>query len=97
LTRIRSNCPGISSVPLELNVNKNAKVFAMAQTFVFYVTNLGSEEIINMLAMIAVVLIVLWLAGFFAFHVTTTFIHVALLVGIVLLVMHFLRRSPASA
>jgi hypothetical protein len=35
LTRIRSNCPGISSVHLRLNVNKNAKVFAMAQTFVF--------------------------------------------------------------
>jgi len=72
-------------------------VFAKAQTFVFYVTNLGSEEITNMLAMIAVALIVLWLAGFFAFHVTTTFIHVALLVGVVLLVMHFLRRSTASA
>jgi hypothetical protein len=50
-----------------------------------------------MLAIIAAVLIVLWLAGFFAFHVTTAFVHVALIVGIVLLVMHFLRRSPASA
>jgi Family of unknown function (DUF5670) len=69
----------------------------MAQTFVFYVTNLGGEETTNMLAMIAVALIVLWLAGFFAFHVTTTFIHVALIVGVVLLVMHFMRRSPASA
>ena len=27
-----------------LNVNKNAKVFAIAQTFVFYVTNLRSKE-----------------------------------------------------
>ena len=27
-----------------LNVNKNAKVFAMAQTCVFYVTKLGSKE-----------------------------------------------------
>ena len=51
----------------------------------------------HMLAIIAAVLIVLWLAGFFAFHVTTAFVHVALIVGIVLLVMHFLRRSPASA
>ncbi len=50
-----------------------------------------------MLAIIAVVLIVLWLAGFLAFHVTTAFIHVALIVGVILLVMHFMRRSAASA
>jgi hypothetical protein len=50
-----------------------------------------------MLAIIAAVLIVLWLFGFLAFHVTTTFIHVALIVGVVLLVMHFMRRSAASA
>ena len=50
-----------------------------------------------MLAMIAVVLIVLWLFGFLAFHVTTAFIHVALLIGVVLLVMHFMRRSAANA
>jgi uncharacterized sodium:solute symporter family permease YidK len=45
-----------------------------------------------MLAMIAVVLIVLWLLGFFAFHVTAAAIHVALVVGVVLLVLHFVRR-----
>jgi hypothetical protein len=50
-----------------------------------------------MLAIIAAVLIVLWLAGFFAFHVTTAFVHIALIVGVILLVMHFMRRSPASA
>ena len=50
-----------------------------------------------MLAMIAAVLIALWLLGFLAFHVTTAFIHVALIVGVILLVMHFMRRSPASA
>jgi Family of unknown function (DUF5670) len=50
----------------------------------------------NMLGIIAGVLIVLWLLGFFAFHVTTAFIHVALVVGVILLVMHFMRRSPAT-
>jgi hypothetical protein len=50
-----------------------------------------------MLAMIAVVLIVLWLLGFLAFHVTATFIHVALIAGVILLVMHFMRRGPARA
>lgn len=49
-----------------------------------------------MLGIIAAVLIVLWLLGFFAFHVSTAFIHVALIVGIILLVMHFLRRTAAS-
>jgi len=50
-----------------------------------------------MLGIIAAVLIVLWLLGFFAFHLTTAFIHVALIVGIILLVMHFLRRTTARA
>jgi uncharacterized protein DUF5670 len=49
-----------------------------------------------MLGMIAVVLIVLWLLGFFAFHVTTAFIHVALIVGVILLVVHLMRGSTAS-
>ncbi len=49
-----------------------------------------------MLAIIAVVLIVLWLLGFFAFHVTSAFIHVALIVGLILLVLHFMRGRRAS-
>jgi hypothetical protein len=53
-----------------------------------------------MLGIIAVVLIVLWLLGFFAFHVTTAFIHAALIVGLILLVLHLVaaeqqaRRRP---
>ena len=50
-----------------------------------------------MLGLIAAVLIVLWLLGFFAFHVTTSFIHIALIVGLVFLVLHFMRGSAASA
>jgi hypothetical protein len=50
-----------------------------------------------MLGMIAAVLIVLWLLGFFAFHVTTGFIHIVLVVGIVLLVFHLLRGRSATA
>jgi hypothetical protein len=44
-----------------------------------------------MLATIAVVLIVLWLLGFFALHVTSGLIHIVLVVGLVVLVLHFLR------
>jgi hypothetical protein len=49
-----------------------------------------------MLGIIAAVLIVLWLLGFFAFHVTTAFVHMALIVGLILLVLHFVTGSRAS-
>jgi Family of unknown function (DUF5670) len=45
-----------------------------------------------MLATIALVLIVLWLLGFFAFHVTSSLIHLVLVVGVIVLVLHFLRN-----
>jgi Na+/H+ antiporter NhaC len=50
-----------------------------------------------MLGIIAVVLIVLWLLGFFAFHVTTAFIHAALIMGLILLVLHLVSGRTASA
>jgi len=51
----------------------------------------------KMLGIIAAVLIVLWLLGFFAFHVTSGLIHIALVVGIVLLIFHLLRGRSAIA
>jgi len=53
----------------------------------------GDEK---MLGIIAAILIVLWLLGFFAFHVTSAFIHAALVVGLILLVLHFVTGSRAS-
>ena len=50
-----------------------------------------------MLGIIAAILIVLWLLGFFAFHVTTGFIHIVLVVGLVLLVFHLLTGRSAIA
>ncbi len=50
-----------------------------------------------MLALLAVVLIVLWLLGFLAFHVSTGLIHLLLVIGVVLLVFHFLRGSARTA
>jgi hypothetical protein len=44
-----------------------------------------------MLATIAAVLIILWLLGFFAFHVSTGLVHLVLVVGVIVLVLHFLR------
>jgi hypothetical protein len=48
-----------------------------------------------MLAILAVILLVLWLAGFLAFHVTTAAIHILLLIAIVLVVLHFMRGRRA--
>jgi len=49
-----------------------------------------------MLAILAVVLIVLWLLGFFAFHITSAFIHLVLIVGVILLIVHFMRGRSAA-
>jgi hypothetical protein len=46
-----------------------------------------------MLGIIAAILIVLWLLGFFAFHVTAGFIHIVLIVGVILLLLHLLRGT----
>jgi hypothetical protein len=50
-----------------------------------------------MLGIIAAVLIVLWLLGFFAFHVSSALIHVVLVVGLVLLVIHLATGRSAIA
>ena len=44
-----------------------------------------------MLATIAVILIVLWLLGAFAFHVGGGLIHILLIIGIIVLILHFVR------
>jgi uncharacterized membrane protein len=49
-----------------------------------------------MSGIIAAVLM-LWLPGFFAFHVTTGFVHIVLVAGIVLLIPHFFTGRSATA
>ena len=56
-----------------------------------------TEGVQDMLGLIAAVLIVLWLLGFFAFHVTSGFIHIALIIGLILLAFHLLRGRSATA
>jgi len=49
-----------------------------------------------MLATIAVILLVLWLLGFFALHVTSAFIHILLVIAVIAVILHFVRgRGPA--
>jgi hypothetical protein len=50
-----------------------------------------------MLGIIAAVLIVLWLLGFFAFHVSTGLVHILLIVGVIMLLLHFFRGRAATA
>jgi hypothetical protein len=45
------------------------------------------------LDLLALVLIVLHLPGFLALHVSTGLIHILLVIGVVLLVFHFLARQ----
>jgi membrane protein YdbS with pleckstrin-like domain len=53
------------------------------------------REKTQMLAAIAVILIIAWALGLFAFHVTTGLIHIILVVAVIVLIMHFVtgRRS----
>jgi hypothetical protein len=44
-----------------------------------------------MFGIIAVVLVVMWLLGFFVLHVSSFLIHILLLIALVSIVMHFLR------
>ena len=49
-----------------------------------------------MFAMIAGVLVVLWLLGFLAFHVTTAFIHILLVIAVVMIVLHVMKGRRAT-
>ena len=57
-------------------------------------TDLAGEKEGNMLWTIFVVLLVLWLLGFFAFHVTSGFIHLVLVVAVIVLILGLVRRGP---
>jgi hypothetical protein len=48
-----------------------------------------------MFATIAAVLVVLWLLGFLAFHVTAGFIHLLLVLAVIMVVLHFVRGGRA--
>ncbi|HWG58888.1 MAG TPA: hypothetical protein VN661_07550 [Candidatus Acidoferrales bacterium] len=49
-----------------------------------------------MLAVIGILLIILWLLGFIAFHVTVAAIHLALAIGILLLIVHLFRSRKKT-
>ena len=49
-----------------------------------------------MLALIGLVLIVLWLLGFLAFHVTSGVIHLLLVLALISIIVHFLRGRTVA-
>jgi hypothetical protein len=48
-----------------------------------------------MLLTIAIILFILWALGFFAFHVTSAFIHLVIVIAIIVLILHFVRGGRA--
>jgi hypothetical protein len=44
-----------------------------------------------MLLILAIILLIAWLAGFLVFHVTTGLIHIVVVVAIILFILHFVR------
>jgi Family of unknown function (DUF5670) len=54
------------------------------------------KGVVDMLGIIAAVLIVLWLLGFLAFHVSGGLIHVLLVIGIVMLLLQFFRGRATA-
>jgi hypothetical protein len=45
---------------------------------------------------LGLVLLLLWLGGFFVFHVTAFFIHILLILAVVSVVFHFMRGAASS-
>lgn len=48
-----------------------------------------------MLAIIAAILLVLWLLGFLAFHVAGPLIHILLVIAIIVFIVHFITGRRA--
>lgn len=48
-----------------------------------------------MLAIVAAVLLVMWLLGFTAFHVTSGLIHILLVLAVISILFHFFRGRAA--
>jgi hypothetical protein len=45
---------------------------------------------------LGIILLLLWLGGFFVFHVTAFAIHVLLILAVVSLVFHFMRGAASA-
>jgi hypothetical protein len=57
-----------------------------------YVANSFAKENVLMFITLFVVLLVIWLLGFTAFHVAGGLIHLLLVLAVISLILHFVRR-----
>jgi hypothetical protein len=48
-----------------------------------------------MLLILAIILLIAWLLGLVAFHVTAWFIHILIVIAIIVAILHFVRGRPA--
>jgi len=44
-----------------------------------------------MLLILAIILLVAWLCGFLVFHVTSSLIHLIIVIAVILFILHFVR------
>jgi hypothetical protein len=49
-----------------------------------------------MLAIIGAALLLMWILGFAAFHVTSGLIHILLVLAVISVIMHFVRGKTAT-
>jgi hypothetical protein len=49
-----------------------------------------------MFLVLGFVLLLLWLGGFFMFHVTAFFIHILLILAVVSIIFHFMRGTTSA-
>ena len=45
---------------------------------------------------LGLILLLLWLGGFFVFHISAFFIHVLLILAVISVIFHFMRGSTAA-
>jgi hypothetical protein len=83
---MRSLAPHLLAPRLRRNPGRGS---ALAWPWSGWLHGLSLEP--DMLGIIAIVLVVLWALGFFAFHVTAAFIHLLLIIAVVMVVLHFVR------
>jgi len=50
-----------------------------------------------MLAILAAVLVVLWLLGFLAFHISSGLIHIVLILAVISIIAHLFRGRSVAA
>ncbi len=48
-----------------------------------------------MLLILAIILLIAWLCGFLVFHVTSSLIHLIIVIAIILFILHFVRGRRA--